>query len=150
MAQYEYGFASAAALTVAWYWDILATTQDVAIREIHLFSPAATASAGTKLMRTTANGTRTTPTVPTAAQCALNPAANPPLAGFATAWSVSPTNATNAMRQWAGAASIGSGVIWTWYGANGPLILPAGKTLVCFNSSGATGPAFNVTVIWEE
>jgi hypothetical protein len=149
-ALYEFGFAATAAVTNGWYWDMLATTSDAYVREIHMFAPAGTASAGTKLFRTTATGTRTTPTVPTALQCALSGAGNNPLAGFATAWSVNPTNATNAMRMWGGAASVGAGIIWTWYGPNGGLRVPAGSTIAVFNSSGATGPAFNVTVVWEE
>jgi hypothetical protein len=148
---YEYGFAAAAAAAGAAYCDMLAgASDDVFVREIHLFTPASTASAGTKLFRSTAPGTRTTPVVPTAAQCALLATGSNPAAGFATAWSVVPTNATNPMRMWGGAASVGAGIIWTWYGPSGGLRIPAGGSIVIFNSSGATGPAFNVTVVWEE
>lgn len=148
MAQYEVGFQSAAAAASAWYFD-LAPTNDVHLLELHLMTNAATASA-VQLFRTTALGTRTTPTTPTGAQCSIDAVAQNPTLSFATAWSVNPTNAGNALRRFNISASIGAGIIWTWYSAAGGLRIPAGGSLVVFNPGGAAGSALNVTAVWEE
>lgn len=149
MAVYEYSTAVSALGAANPYVDMLATTSDAVVREIQVFNTTAVASSIT-LFRTTAIGTRTTPTVPTAAQCALSGTGNNPLAGFATAWSVNPTNATNPMRKFQTAASIGAGVVWTWYGPNGGLRVPAGASIVLHNLFAGVSAALNVTFVWEE
>lgn len=148
MAIYEYSVASPAAAPAAGYADMLAGTSDCFVREIHIFAQAATASQVT-LFRTTAAGTRTTPVVPTAAQCARSGTGNNPLAGFATAWSVAPTLATNPMRKFQCGAAAGSGVIWTFYNGDG-LRVPSGSSIVLNNTGAATASICLVTFVWEE
>lgn len=148
MAQFEYTVTTAAPAASGFYWDCLATTSDVYLRELHIFSVAGTLSE-IKLFRTTAAGTRTTPVVPTAAQCALSGTGNAPLAGFATAWSVNPTPATNAMRSTKIAASVGAGIIWTWYGPEGGLRIPAAAS-VCLQNGATLAGTVDVTAIWTE
>lgn len=148
MAQYEVGFQSAAAAASGWYFD-LSPTNDVRLLELHLMANAATATA-VQLFRTTAIGTRTTPTTPTGAQCSLDQVAQNPTLSFATAWSVNPTNAGNALRRFQIAASIGAGIIWTWYGPAGGLRIPASGSVAVFNPGAATGSVINVTAVWEE
>jgi hypothetical protein len=148
MPTFEYGVTSAAPTIGNQYWDMLAGTSDCFLRELHCFlSAVPTSPIG--LFRTTAVGTRTTPVVPTAAQCALSQTGSAPLAGFATAWSVQPTLATNPMRKFQAAASIGAGIIWTWYGPGGGLRIPSGGSIV-LNAVGAAGGTLFVTAVWDE
>jgi hypothetical protein len=145
---YEYGVITAAPASGAPYWDMLAGTSDALLRELHVFTTAGTTNPW-GLFRSTAAGTRTTPTVPTNPANALIAAGNAPLTGFATAWSVNPTLAATALRRFQGAASIGAGVIWTWYGPGGGLRIPSGGSIV-LSAVGAVGVATAVTAIWEE
>lgn len=150
MAYYEYGFQSVAAAAAGNYFDIAAaSTDDIVLRELHLFTNAATASA-MELFRTTAIGTRTTPITPTALECALLGVGTNPVASFATAWSVAATKAAHAMRWFNTAASIGAGIIWTWYGPAGGLRIPASGSLILNNPGAGAGSVLNVTAVWEE
>jgi len=149
MMAYEYAVKVAALAGAGNYVDMAAVTQDAYVREIHVF--ATTAVAGNiSLYRTTANGTRTTPVAPTAQTGSdLGTDANPPLATFATAWSVAPTLAAQRMRVFQNGAAIGSGVIWTWYSGPG-LRVKAGQTIILNNDTAAASAALAVTFVWEE
>lgn len=65
-----------------------------------------------------------------------------------TAWSTAPTIGANVpLRKLVLAATIGTGVIWTWpFG----LILPASSWLVLWNYGGATMSALNGYIVWQE
>lgn len=89
---------------------ITASTDRAVILESGIFLAAATASVFA-LGRPAANGV--TPTSPTALQAedAGSPTAT---ATFALAWGTAPTAPTVALRRWAGPATIGTGVIFTY------------------------------------
>ena len=89
---------------------ITASTDRAVILECGIFLGAATASVFA-LGRPAAAGV--TPTSPTALQ-ADDPGSPAGVTTYCLAWGTAPTAPTIAQRRWAGPATIGTGVIFTW------------------------------------
>ncbi len=145
MARYEVAVRTPAALTVAPFATLHTVATDRAmIREIGIFSSTATA-ASVGLIRAS--------NTPVATTSALGQAADPGnpagTVDLDTAWSTAPTVGTIFLRRISLPANTGAGVIWTWQpGAD--LVLAISSWLVFWNFGGATGPALDVYVAWDE
>lgn len=135
------GAAAAASAAIA---DLAAAASDqVSILEIHVFTTAATAC-DFALSRTTAIGTRTTPTT-VVAEDSTKPAGT---ATSAVAWSVAPTISATNMRSAFLPANAGAAVMWTW--APNQLIVPVSGSVVLVNRAAVAAPATRVTFIVDE
>lgn len=118
-----------------------AATDRVSVLEIGVFVQTAVAL-DVSIARTTAVGTRTTPT--TMAAEGPDPAGT---ASMATAWSVAPTISATDLRRAMLPGNIGAGIIWTW--APGQFYIPVSSSIVVVNR-GALGPALRVYAVVEE
>lgn len=144
MARYTIAVTGAAAAANAALADLAAAASDqVSLLELHLFNTAATLS-DIALARTTAIGTRTTPTtvVPE------DPTKPPGTATSAVAWSVAPTISATNMRAATLPANIGAGIMWTW--AVGQLIVPVSGSIVVVNRGAGAVGATRITFVVDE
>lgn len=66
-----------------------------------------------------------------------------------TAWSTAPTVGTAFLRRFVAAATIGSGVIWTWP-ADKPLVIPVSSYLVVWNYGVGAGSALSLYVKYTD
>lgn len=145
---YEGACTTVAAATAAAYSEFECNgTRRAYIREIGVFSTAATAASKTQLGRP-AN----TPTAGTLiAGQAQDPGNTTGSAGFTVTWTTVPTAPTVPMRQFDFNNVVGSGVIFTWP-SDGELV--AGPTransIVLWNASGSTGPICDQYAVWAE
>lgn len=113
MARYSLGFQKASVTAAAPIADLAASATDrYRLLELGVFVSAMTGTTPVLTMglfRSTALGTRTTPTTVLAED-------NADAAGtatVATAWSANPTNAATPMRRFV-VNAVGAGVVWTW------------------------------------
>ena len=148
---YELGTSTAAATTGAAYIELIAVTRRMKVREIGVFSQAATAAAKTAIGRPAAQGI--TPTTPILGQ-PQDPADIAGTGETAIAWGTpptAPTSATGIFRQFDFAATAGSGVVFTWP-ADGELVIPIinVKSLVLWNLGAGTGPLMDFYAVWSE
>lgn len=67
-----------------------------------------------------------------------------------TTWSTAPTLAANDLRSFPVPASIGAGIVWTWY--DKPLTIPisGGLCIVNLNATGATLGSFSIYAYFNE
>lgn len=147
MAFYELGVRSPAAASAAAFATIhTGASLRCRIREIHLFSTAATA-ASIGIIRASNTPVATTSTLGQA----QDPADGAATVNVDTAWSTAPTVGSNYLRRIDLPATIGSGVIWTWPdGQSHGLMIATSSWLVIWNFGGSAGPILDVNVIWEE
>jgi len=123
MALYSIGFRTAAPAANGFWFDLKAgASERIRITEIGLFNVAATVMA-LALFRTTALGTRTTPTL----LQANDPTDSATASDIATAWSAVPTVGTISLRRIHAPATIGAGFIWNPKN----LIVLQGASIVC-------------------
>lgn len=116
------------------------------IRELHIFSTAATA-ASIGLIRPS-NAPVASTSVLGLAQDPAEPAST---VNVDTAWSTAPTIGSNFLRRIDFPASIGSGVIWTWPdGQSNGLLVAVSSYLVLWNFGASAGPILDVVLVWEE
>lgn len=142
MARASLSISIAAITGAANVFDMGGATGRIEVVEIGIFANTAV-TADLALFRTTAVGTRTTPTSFLPEDPAHTLASG---ASMATAWSVAPTVAATALRRVQIPANVGSGVIWTW--PDDALYIANGLTLIVTQS--ATAPAYRGYVIIEE
>jgi hypothetical protein len=148
---YELGTTTAAATTGAAYIELIAVTRRLKVREIGVFSQAATAAAKAQIGRPAAQGI--TPTTPILG-VPQDPADITGVGETAIAWGTpptAPTSATGIMRQFDFAATAGSGIIFTWP-ADGELVIPITgvKSIVLWNAGAGTGPLMDFYAVWSE
>lgn len=141
MARYSLGVQKAAVTAAGALLDIATTTTDRGhIVELGVFTSAAggtTPVATLGLFRSTAVGTRTTPTTVLAEEVA-DPAGT---ITVATAFSVAPTLAANPMRRFVTNA-VAQGVIWTWPEKGGLSIPVSGSVVLNAIAVSGTTPSF--------
>lgn len=126
-------------------WDLVPTAAvNGRLMELHIFLNTAVATK-VGLFRTTAVGTRTTPTT----YLNEDPNDQTPLHTSALAWSVAATKAAQALRRATFPATIGAGIIWTW---SRGLIIPKGTTagLMLANTAGAIIGLLDITAVVDE
>jgi hypothetical protein len=148
---YELGTSTAAATTGAAYIELITGVRRLKVREIGVFSQAATAAAKTLIGRPAAVGI--TPTTPILG-VAQDPADIVGTGKTAIAWGTpptAPTSTTGIMRQFDFAATAGSGVVFTWP-ADGELVVPitGTTTIVLWNAGAGTGPLLDFYAVWSE
>lgn len=137
MARYAIGFSKASITATGAIVDLgTASTDRCKILEVGWTVSAMTGTTpvmSVGLSRTTAVGTRTTPTTLLAEDFA-DPAGT---TTSATAWSVAPTIAATPLRRLA-VNAVGAGIVWAW--PPGGLIVPVSASLVlhCITISGAS------------
>jgi hypothetical protein len=145
VASYTLGVVTPAPAANGFFFDLAAAATDrLNIREIGVSLNAATAST-LALFRSTAIGTRTTPTT----GLAEDPADPAGTGTIATAWSVNPTMAAAALRRLALPATAGAGIVWTWPYGKG-LVVPVSASIVLQNVGAAAASALSVYVTWDE
>jgi len=143
VARYNGNVVSVAPLTGAAYATLhTAATQRCLIREIGLWTTAATAST-IQLARPGNTPVASTSTLGSA----IDPADAASGINVDTAWSTAPTLGAK-LRTVVLPATIGAGVIWTFYDM--PLVIPVSSYLVFWNSGGATASILNGYVTWDE
>jgi hypothetical protein len=146
---YELGTSSAAAATGAAYIEFMGNgTRRVKLREIGLWSQAATLVQKGQIGRPAAQGiTPTTPIV----WVPQDPADAAGTAQSAIAWATPPTAPAKALRQFDFNNVPGSGLIFTWP-ADGELIIPAAgvASIVVWNAGAGTGPALDCYFVGAE
>jgi hypothetical protein len=145
MATYSLGVVTPAAAAGAAYASIhTASTDRAKVLELGAFCNAATASS---------IGIIRSSNTPVATTSALGQAEDPndPAAtvNIDTAWSTAPTIGSNFLRRFVSAASIGSGVIWTWP-KDAPLIIQVSTWLVVWNYGAGAGSALSLYVKYDE
>lgn len=132
-----------------------AGTRPSYVREIHLFAlTAPTTSAALLLKRSTAIGTGA---LTGNAPLPRDPNGLAATATIVTAWGTAAPSVTanpaGALRRFAGAAAVGTGIIWTFYEGNG-LMVPATSAVnseLCICNGVATAPGtWEITVVYEE
>jgi hypothetical protein len=147
---YEVATTTVAAVTVAAYSEFEPNgTRRAYVREVGVFSQAATAAGKTQLGRpgnTPTGGAISAPN-------GQDPANTAATAGITTTWTAAPTapSAANTMRQFDFPATAGSAYIATWP-PDGELIVgpTRANSLILWNGSGSTGPAMSQYVVWSE
>jgi hypothetical protein len=124
-------------------WELRAgATYRLYVREIGVFLGAATASA-LGIGRPAAAGTATSPVT----AVALDPADGASTGATAIAWSSAPTSPTIFLRRVGLPATIGAGVIWTFY--DEPLVIPTSGNIVLWNIT-ASAASVDVYVTFDE
>lgn len=132
MAIESLGITTTATASAADVLDIAAGTNNaVRLMELHIYLNTAVATK-LALFRTTALGTRTSPTTLGAEDPNDE---TTPISTIALAWSVAATKASIALRRISLPATIGAGIIWTW-GPRG-LLIPKAGSLILSNTAGA-------------
>lgn len=146
---YENAGTSSAAASAAAYAEFRPNgTRRAKVREIGMFSQAATAAAKTQLGRpgnTPAGGT-------VQVGVAQDPSEAAATAGWVlSGWTTAPTAPSTAMRQWDFNNVIGSGVIYTWP-SDGELVAGSSVAngLVIWNAGASAGPASDVYAVYGE
>ena len=145
---YELGVSTVAAANAAAYAEFRCNgTRRAKVREVGMFSQAATAAAKTQLGRpgnTPAGGTVTV-------GGAQDPGDAAAVSGITTTWSTAPTVPATAFRQWDFNNVIGSGVVFTWP-SDGELVAGSSVAngLVVWNGGSAAGPACDLYMVWSE
>lgn len=147
MAFYEVGVRTPAAAAGAAFATLhTGASLRARLREVHLFSTAATA-ASIGIVRASNTPVATTST-PGQAQDPAEPAST---INVDTAWSTAPTVGANFLRRIDLPATIGSGVIWAWPdGQSNGLLIAVSSWLVIWNFGGSAGPILDVVAVWEE
>ena len=142
MARYEVGFTRASITATGAIVDLATASTDRAkLLEVGFFVSAVSGTTPVLtvgLTRTTAVGTRTSPTSLLATDGA-DPVAT---TTSATAWSVAPTLASTPLRRFV-VNSVGAGVIWTW--VPGSFVIPVSASIV-LNAVAITGTTPNFTL----
>lgn len=127
MASYSIGFTKASVTAAGAIVDLATASTDRAkVTELGIFVTAMTGTAPTCTVgfsRSTAVGTRTTPTT-LLAEDSADPVGTTTMA---TAWSAAPTIAATPMRRLTFNA-IGQGIVWTW--AVGKLVVPVSASVL--------------------
>lgn len=146
VSSYEAAATTGAPVTAAAYANVWAPTRPVEITHMELWQTTTTALPQTNLIRTTARGTQTGTTTPTAAANATNPGFMlAPTFVIDTAWSAQPTFAAVAMRLVDVAGTVGSNLFWDW-GDQDPLQVVNGNGVAFENTSGGTTGIVRVQV----
>lgn len=142
MAIESLGLTTTATASAANLLDIAAGANNaIRLMELHIFLNTAVATK-VGLFRTTALGTRTTPT----SFIGEDPNdETTPITTSALAWSVAATLAATALRRLSLPATIGAGIIWTW-GPRG-LLIPKGGSIMLANTAGAVIGLLDVNAI---
>jgi hypothetical protein len=117
---------------------------------IEVWQTTTTALPQLQLIRTSARGTQSTTTTPTAASNATNPGFMlAPTAVVDTAWSVQPTALALTGRMVDVAGVVGSSLFWDWADQD-PLQIVNGNGLAIWNASGGTTGIIRVQFKWRE
>lgn len=146
MAIVSLGLTTSATASGANLWDLVPTAAvNARLLELHVFLNTAVATK-VGLFRTTALGTRTSPTT----YLNEDPNDQTPLSTSAIAWSVASTVSAVALRRVSLPATIGAGIIWTW-GPRG-LVIPKSTTtgLMLQNTAGAIIGLLDITAVVDE
>jgi hypothetical protein len=148
MARYNYSFRTGTPAAGANAFDIAAgAVHGAEIAELWLSNSAATAAV-VGLIRTTAIGTRTSPTAMTNQTTENAPASSgTPELTVASAWSVAATLATLYLRRASIPAVIGGGFVWTFPEG---LLVPISGSVMLVNLGAAAWPAMDATIVWDE
>jgi hypothetical protein len=146
VSSYESAASSLAPVAAAAYANIWAPTRPLEITHIEVWNTTTTALPQLQLIRSTARGTQTTTTTPTAASNATNPGFMlAPTFVIDTAWSVQPTLAALSMRMPDMAGTVGTSTFWDW-GDQDPLQVVNGNGVAIQNASGGTTGVIRVQV----
>lgn len=148
---YEAAITTGAAGAAAPYAEVFGNgTRRAKVRELGMFSQAATAAAKTQVIRpgnTPAGGTGTV------VLQAQDPADAAGVTSLTTStWTTTPTAAAVPLRQFDFNNVIGSGVIYTWP-SDGELVVAAARGvggLLVWNAGGSAGPASDLYVVASE
>ena len=142
---YEVGVKGIAAASGATYATIhTGANNNIALRELGIFVSAATATV-IGLIRPSNSPVATTSTLGQA----QDPAVAASNTNMDTAWSTAPTVGSAYLRQSELPATIGAGLIWTWWNGDG-LIIPVSSYLVIWNPGASAGAAPYIYAVWEE
>lgn len=143
MARYSVAFTKSGLTAAANIQDLATTATDRAkILEIGWTVSAVTGTTpamAVGLSRTTAVGTRTTPTT-LLAEDSGDPAATTTTTG---AWSVAATLAATPLRRLS-VNAVGAGIVWTWPSAGGLIVPVSGSIMLHAISVSGTTPSFTV------
>jgi hypothetical protein len=138
VSSYEAAASSLAPVSGAAYANIWAPTRPLEITHLEVWQTTTTALPQLQLIRSTARGTQTATTTPTAASNATNPGFMlAPTFVIDTAWSVQPTLVALPMRMPDVAGTVGSSLFWDW-GDQDPLQIVNGNGAAFQNASGGT------------
>lgn len=138
VSSYEAAASSLAPLSAAAYLNFWMPTRPAEITHLELWNTTTTALPQLQLIRSTARGTQSTTTTPTAASNATNPGYMlAPTFVVDTAWSAQPTLVALPMRMPDIAGTVGSSVFWDW-GDQDPLQVVNGNGVAVQNASGGT------------
>lgn len=146
VSSYEAAASTLAPVSAAAYANIWAPTRPLEITHTEFWQTTVTALPQIQLLRTTARGTQTATTTPTAASNSMNPGFMlAPTFVIDTAWSVQPTQSAVPMRMPDVAGVVGSSLFWDW-GDQDPLQVVNGNGVVFWNASGGTTGVVRVQV----
>jgi hypothetical protein len=148
---YEAAISTAAAGNGAAYAELYANgTRRAKVREVGMFSQAATAAAKTQLARPANSPAGSSGAVAGVPQ---DPSDAAGTANLVAAWTTAPTTPTSVFRQFDFNNVIGSGVIFTWP-SDGELVVGPARTtangFVVWNAGSAAGPASDLYAVWSE
>lgn len=152
ISSYELAVSSLAPTSGNAYVNLWSPTRPLEIVHIEVWQTTTTALPQLELARTSARGTQTTTSTPTAAANAMNPGYMlAPTAVIDTAWSVQPTFASLALppRMSDVAGTVGSSLFWDW-GDQDAFQVVNGNGLAIVNNSGGTTGIIRVHYRWRE
>jgi hypothetical protein len=146
ISSYHAAASSLAPVAAAAYANIWAPTRPIEITHIEVWNTTTTALPQLQLIRSTARGTQTTTTTPTAASNANNPGFMlAPTFVIDTAWSVQPTLVALPMEMPDMAGTVGTSTFWDW-GDQDPAQVVNGNGIAFQNASGGTTGIVRVQV----